>query len=1345
MNDTTSDNRAERLRRAIRLKKASASSRLEEIPPRPPDVPALLDDMQRGIWLAHTMDPGSPAYNLVSACRICGGPDPSTIEAAFSRIVTRQRLLRSTFTADGGGVLQVIHAEVPFSLERVGVEPGGAVGAAVAAARVPFDLEIPPLVRMHLIEDAEGGDRLLVLVLHHILSDERSLAGLWRELAAAAAGELDDAEPMPQYDDWAHWRRMSDPDAGASGLGFWRRRLDPPPGDLDLPFARPASGEGRPGRLVTRELDNRAVAGLRQLTRSAGTTPFVVGAFAYRLLLQRLTDGASFAFATPVSTRSHPAMVEMLGAFINPVVVPTAIDEDETVDDALRRFDRELRELLGRAPTPFHTIAEALGPARRSDRHPLFQTMFVHQQRAPLPDLGGARLEEVALDLGAAKFDLTLFLGEDDGRFEVAAEFRSDRFEAPRIRQLLDHYETLLSGLAEDLRRPVADLPMLGAAELDLIARSSRGGDLDQTATALLPEQIHRQGVSTPDATAVRCGDEKLSFAALSRRAAAVELALKSAGVGTGDRVGVFLHRSVAMIAGLVGIHRTGAAYVSLDPTYPAARNRQVLADAEVRAVLTISTLEAGLPTGTWSVVCADAIEPGEIPDPEAPAVDPNGIAYLLYTSGSTGRPKGVVVTQTNLWASTAARLQVYGADPPRFLLLPSVAFDSSVAGIFGTLAAGGTLVVPADDEVLDPRRLAALIREARVTHLLCVPSLYARLLAADGDAVAQLEIAIVAGESCPSALVAEHVRTAPGTRLFNEYGPTEGTVWATVHEMTAADANRPVAIGRPIPGVRVDVVDHQGRPVPVGVPGRAWIAGPTVAEGYWLRPELTAKRFTGDPVDGPPNRRYWTGDLLSWTDDARLLFHGREDEQLKIRGHRIEPGEIETALMELDGIDRAVVVARPFGSGSSEAPDHLVAFVKTSDSGATVGWREALEERLPGHMVPSRTVVMPELPRLPNGKIDRTRLVELELEPEHRAGGTAGPTTPRETALIAIWEGLLGRDGIDPDDNFFTLGGHSLLAVETALAIELDLGVELRPAEIFANPTVRQLAARIEINPDGSGPAFDHLFPIQPGGAGSPFIVAIPHFFADLFADRFRGERPVYGLRGVGLRPEGNLGRWRSMTELGSELADEIERRFPDRRVILAGYSFGASMALETARIMGRRGLPVRRMLLISPMPFDIARVGPLRLQIDDLQQPADELSAGEALARWLRTNSPLTMAPYRRLWRRVAVESWRRWLCRVGRIRRALGLPLTDRIRWADVRVDRFRLHARYRPGPVDAPTVIFNAVEPSTDAAATWRPVFRGPLEVVDTPDPHLDDDSVAAAREVILEHLEGLEDV
>ncbi|MEE4270341.1 MAG: amino acid adenylation domain-containing protein [Thermoanaerobaculales bacterium] len=1344
MSDSTSDTRVERLREAIRLKKASASARRESLPARPLEAPARLDELQRGIWLAHTMDPESPAYNLVSACRVRGELDPVAVDTAFARVVARHRLLRSTFATDGGDVLQIIHPDVSVELDRIQTEPGCAVETAIAVAKRPFDLETLPLIRLHLVDEAGGGERLLVLVLHHLLSDERSLAGLWRELAAAVAGELDAAEPAPQYDDWAYWRRTVDPEADAGGLDFWRRRLDPPPGDLELPFDRSVDVEGPRGRLQTLGLDDRVAERLRRFAGATGTTPFAIGAFAYRLLLQRLAGEDSFAFATPVSTRSHPSVVGMLGAFINPVVVPTAIDEDRTVDDEMRRFDRELRELLGHAATPFHTIAETLAPARNPGRHPLFQTMFVHQERVPLPEIGGARLEEVILDLGDSKFDLTLFLTDNDGALEVAAEFRADRFDDRAISRLLVSYAAGLSGLVEDPQRTVAEVLVLDAAELARIDRVSRGEVLDLTTTTTMPEQIHGWSRRTPDATAVRFGDDRLDFAALSRRAAAIERALGDAGFGPGDRIGVFLPRSVELVAGLVGIHRGGAAYVPLDPAYPAERNRQVLADAEVRAVLTTSALGADLPEGPWSVVHTESVGPGDETEPDTPTVDPGSAAYILYTSGSTGRPKGVVVTHGNLQASTAARLQVYGADPPRYLLLPSVAFDSSVAGIFGTLAAGGALVIPGDDEVLDPRRLAALIRAAGVTHLLCVPSLYARLLEADSEAASRLAVAIVAGESCPPALVAEHLRVAPDTRLFNEYGPTEGTVWATVHEMAAEDARRPVPIGRPIPGVRVDIVDHRGRPVPFGVPGRAWIAGPTVAEGYWRQPELTTGRFAGDPVDGPPARRYATGDLMSWTEDGLLRFHGREDEQLKIRGFRIEPGEIETALTDLDGVHRAAVVARGLGSDPAAA-DHLVAFVETVDGGMPDGWRSGLERQLPAHMIPTRLIVVEELPQLPNGKIDRGRLVEARLAPEDRPGDAAAAGTPREATLIAIWEGLLGRRGIGPDDNFFTLGGHSLLAVELALAIERDLGVVLPPAEVFANPTVRRLAARIDDDAGTDTPLFEHLFPIQPGGGGDPFIVAIPHFFADLFADRFRGERPVYGLRGVGHRPEGNLGRWRTMADLGRELVDEIEHRFPDRPLIIAGYSFGASMALEAVRILEQRGIPVRRLLLIAPMPFDIARLGPLRLQIDDLGRPVDQLTSVEVAGRWLRANSPLTLAPYRRLWRRVVVEGWRRWLCHVGRMRRALGLPLTERILWADVRVDRFRLHSRYRPGTVRTPTVIFNAVEPSTDAAATWRAIFEGPLTVVDSPDPHLDGGSVEAARRVILEHLDDLEDV
>jgi amino acid adenylation domain-containing protein len=797
------------------------------------------------------------------------------------------------------------------------------------------------------------------------------------------------------------------------------------------------------------------------------------------------------------------------------------------------------------------------------------------------------------------------------------------------------------------------------------------------------------------------------------------------------------------MIAGILGSHWAGAAYVPLDPKYPQARNRQVLEDAEVAAVLTTGSLHGRLPVGNWAVIDVEELNPTQPAAVEPAETLPGSVAYVLYTSGSTGRPKGVVVSHENLRISTAARLQVYDRPPGRFLLLPSIAFDSSVAGIFWTLATGGALVIPNDEEVLDPRRLTRLLAEEDVSSLLCVPSLYSALLAAAADPAPALEVAIVAGESCPGSLVEEHFRRLPRVRLFNEYGPTEATVWATVHEVGEQDARRPVAIGRPIPGVRVEVLDSNGHPVPAGVPGEAWISGPTVAQGYWRRPELTEECFVPQTDGGEGRRRYRSGDQMAWTLDGRLRFLGRVDEQIKVRGFRIEPGEIEAALGKLPGVGLAAVVARsldPAAAGDVPAGE-LVAFVQ--GSGVGKGWRRELARRLPGQMVPSRLVELTELPRLPNGKIDRQRLSRMPLAAEAGGEPEGSPASDLERSLISLWQALLGVSRIGPDDNFFELGGHSLLVFEMTLALERDLGTSLPPAEVFASPTVRQLARRIGRRVESRSP-FRHLFPIQPIGRRIPFIVAIPHFFTDMFAARFRSERPVYGLRGVGLRPEGNLGRWPTMRELGEELVDEIARRFPNESCILAGYSFGASMAVETVRLMEERGLPVHRLYLIAPMPLDVYRLGPLRLQLDDLRRPIGELSVGEALRLYARSNKPWMRRLYGRIWRRLGIEPWRRLHCLAGRLRRWAGLPLTPGMQYADVRVDRFRLHVRYRPRPVHTPTVFFNAREPATDAAATWRPWFQGPFTVRPIPDPHLEDGSIEEARRLILEELQELGD-
>ncbi|MCG8456347.1 MAG: amino acid adenylation domain-containing protein, partial [Holophagales bacterium] len=975
---TTVDDRAARLEEAIRRKRearrsrtsaeaAAASkgvSRAAELPSRPVDRPAFLGEMQRGLWLAHRLQPESAAYHLVDAHRVVGPLDPSRLERAASLVAARHRILRSTYRAGPDRVEQRIAPPPDLRLEthRIATDGEDAEGTlealrrlAVGEARKPFDLDRGPLLRLLWLEspgDRGRGERLLVLVLHHILADERSLSIFWRELAAAYEGTLGDSA-APQYDDFVHLSGRRDDPARQRDLDYWRRRLDPLPPEVRLPFESSAPrrpGDAR-GRLLVRRPHPGIGDGVRRLAAAAGTTPFVVYALAHRLLLHRHCGGRDVAVATPASTRSHPACGEMIGYFTNPVLLPSGLDEDESVAQALRRLERGARERLGHASVSFQRLTEELEPTRQAGRHPIFQHMFVYQETGPPPTLGGAELEPLTLDLGEAKFDLTIFATERHGSgtrdgLELAAEYRADRFGADAIERLLGAYEALLEHLPGSDGKgasKVADVPMLGAGDARRLAQLARGPDLTAE-LSLLPRRIFERCRNDASA-AVICDGDTLPGADLAGLALSIARRLVDRGVGPGDPVGLFVKRSGGMIAALVGCHWAGAAYVPLDPTYPAERSHLVLDDARVKAVVTSRDLAEQLPEGPWAVLVLEELEAeGSATDDDPGSLEklpilpePGDPAYLLYTSGSTGRPKGVRISHEQLRLSNAARLQVYGAygvRPKRYLLLSSIAFDSSVAGIFWTLATGGALVIPTDGEARDPRLLVERIAAQQVTCLLAVPSLYAQILslgAADGSKpLRSLEAVIVAGESCPLRLVEEHARNLPGVPLFNEYGPTEATVWATVGELTAdldtpaGPEDRRVTIGRPIPGVRIELEDPLGRPVPIGVPGQAWIAGPTVAGGYWRHPELTAERFE----ERQGERRYRTGDLMAWTEDGRLLFLGRDDEQIKLRGFRIEPREIESALLARDGVEGAAVVARTLEAGS-RGDSRLVAFVE--------------------------------------------------------------------------------------------------------------------------------------------------------------------------------------------------------------------------------------------------------------------------------------------------------------------------------------------------------------------------------------------------------------------------------
>ena len=531
--------RAELLQQAIRLKKAAARSRTPDLPPRPADQAAHLGELQRGLWLAHQMDRRSPAYNLASAFRVRGPLDMVRLQQAFDEVVSRHRLLRSTFRVDRDSILQIVHPPETVPLEMLEVGEGEGLSAAVQEAREPFDLETGPLVRLRLIEEPSARERYLLLILHHILVDERSLEFLWKELAEAFDGRLSDAGPTVQYDDYVHWRRLRDRSKRQEEVDYWRSRLDPLPDDLRLPFekpARPVDDAGAPsGKLLSRSLSLTGREGLRRLAAATGSTPFVVFAFAFRLLLQRYTHGQRIAFATPVSMRSHPATAKMMGYFLNPVVVSTLIDEERRLDAAIGDFDREMKEVLAHASVAFHSIAEALSPPRQRDRHPIFQAMFVYQENRPPATLGEARLESVTLDLGAPKFDLTLFVTEGERSLEVAVEYRADRFDdhvdGPTARPLRDAARAS-AGRSRTRPRPSCRCWVL--QEQSRLRVHAQGAELDSNQMTLLPRQILDQVRRSPESPAVTCGGVRRSYGELSSEARSIAHALSAGGVKSG-------------------------------------------------------------------------------------------------------------------------------------------------------------------------------------------------------------------------------------------------------------------------------------------------------------------------------------------------------------------------------------------------------------------------------------------------------------------------------------------------------------------------------------------------------------------------------------------------------------------------------------------------------------------------------------------------------------------------------------------------------------------------------------------------------------------------------------------
>jgi amino acid adenylation domain-containing protein len=1114
---------------------------------------------QQRLWLTDRIEPGLATYNIPFAVRLRGPLDAGVLEEALREVEARHEVLRTAFGEEEGEPVQLISPDVQLRLERIDLtDLPTAERAAAALAQVrreaerPFDLAERPLMRVALYR-LEDEDHVLSFNMHHIITDAWSTGLLFRDLFALYEALLAGLpSPLPdlplQYADYADWQRQwLQGETLELRLLPLRKRLAGAPAVLTLPTDRPRSAAVRAGGgLELFELPSGAVSGTgaaaQSLARESSGTVFMVLLAAFQALLGRLSGQDDVVVGTTVANRTRVETEGIVGFFVNTLALRAEMRGDPTFRQHLAQVREVAVEAFAHEDLPFEKLVEALRPERRLEHSPLFQAMFNFQP----PQLAGAigspdlAAEMLEVHSGTAKFDLTLNLIEEpDGTLHGGWEYGTALFDRPTIQRLAEHFRTLL---ADALARPdtrLSELALLSAAERHQLRAEHNPARPDTYPVASLPGLFARQAARSPEAVAVSGEGRSLTYRELQDRAAQLARHLRAMGVVPDSLVGLCAERSPELVVGILGILEAGGAYLPLDPDYPAQRLDFMVRDAGAAVLLTQRRWASRLPAlpGARVLILEDALEtPAPTGVAERPVeVLPDHLAYVIYTSGSTGTPKGVQVTHagvTRLFSATDAGFGFGAADV--WTLFHSYAFDFSVWEIWGALLHGGRLVVVPYWVSRSPEAFLELLRRERVTVLSQTPSAFgplAQLVAAsEYGAPEALRLVVFGGEALSLRALRpwferfDDFQGLPGSRgqvrLVNLYGITETTVHVTWKPLARGDAGLfGSPIGRPIPDQAVHLLDRFGLPVPLGAAGEIHVGGHGTARGYLGRPRLTAERFLPDPFsDVPGSRLYRSGDLARRLNDGQIEFLGRVDQQVKVRGFRIEPGEIEAALSAQPGLKEAAVAVRRAPSGEPVLVAYVVA--KKGAAPAPRLLREFLAGKLPEYMIPATYMELAGLPRTASGKVDRNALPDPRAEVT--AAGFIPPRTPIEEVLAGLWASQLRVDTIGAHDNFFDLGGHSLTATGLVAQVRATFGVELPARAVFEMPLLSELAGRIEGLLTGGGQL--ELPPIvaEPRTAGN-----IPVSFSQQrlwFLDQLAGGKTPHYNIAAPLSLEGSL-----------------------------------------------------------------------------------------------------------------------------------------------------------------------------------------------------------------------------
>jgi amino acid adenylation domain-containing protein len=1167
---------------------------------------------QKRLWFLDQLEGASGSYNISRAVRMTGPLNVAALQQTLSAIVSRHESLRTNFEMLDEEPVQTISPPeaIEISLVDISGQPEAALKEKVRElSQRPFNLAHDQLLRAGLLRLNEQ-EHVLLLTMHHIVSDGWSMSVLFREIAALYEAFVND-QPSPlvdlpiQYRDFASWQReWLQGDVLHAQVDYWKKQLDGAPAVLEVPTDRPRpSLQTFNGACHSIILPQRLSESLSELSRQTNSTLFMTLLAAFQTLLFRYTNQEDIVLGTPIANRTRRETEELIGFFVNTLVMRTDLSGNPAFRELLRRVREVTLQSYAHQDLPFEKLVEELKPERSLSHMPLFQVLVVFQN-APAANLAlpGLELQDFNLEGETAKFDLSLYIAEANGGLRLSFEYNTDLFNPSTIEQLARHFETLLAGVVANPDHRLGDLPLLDEAERRQLLVEWNDTNVEYPFRCI-HELFAEQAAATPQAVAVIFQDEQITFAELDQRGNQLAHFLQKRGVGPEVVVAVCMERSIEMVVGLLGILKAGGAFVPVDPSYPAERVTFLLEDSQAPIVLTQERLLKSLELPSTEPICLDA-RWAEIAaeSPEAPACSatPDNIAYVAYTSGSTGTPKGSISPHHASLNRFAWMWRKFPFAPGEVCCQKtSLSFVDSIWENFGPLLRGIPLVVIPDDAARDPQQLVEMLGAQGVTRIVLVPSLLRALLELEvnlAQKLPRLKYWTCSGEALPSDLARSFKQKLPAAVMINLYGSSEIAADVTCYEVTEPDRLATIPIGRTIDNTQAYILDASFEPVPLGVGGELYIAGAGLTRGYSDHPELTAERFLPNPYSREPGARMFrTGDLARYRADGALEFLGRADYQVKIRGFRIELGEIEAVLGQHETVRRSVVVVHRDTGGDKRLVAYIVPFAGAKFESKDL--RAFMQRKLPEYMIPSLLIELSELPLTPSGKINRRALPAPEFAAQLKQDYLA-PRTEVEELLCGVWAEVLKLPRVGINDNFFELGGHSLLAVRLFARIEKVCNKHLPLATLFQAPTVAQLAQ--VLRKEGWTAPWSSLVAIQ--AKGHQETAKRPIFcvhavggnvieYHDL-ARHLGPDQPFYAFQSVGL--DGKQTPLKSIPEMASHYIKEMREVQPAGPYLLGGHSLGGMIAFEMACQLREQGEAVDLLALFDAYPLGHYKLQP-------------------------------------------------------------------------------------------------------------------------------------------------------